>query len=537
MHDSDNSWKLGMRTLTSTRPDRSCGFGSAIENPLATRLKDIALRLPLAMLGIIVLAAVLRLHGLNRTSIWNDEASSWNMARHPFLTMLREQAGDNNPPLFDIILYVVIRVFGDSATMLRLPSAVLGIVNVYLLYRLGAVLWDRFTGGIAAALLALSGFHIWYSQEARMYALFCAMATAFALTTVLFLIAPTRTRTMLCGLTGIALFYSHTFGPLVWVAVNVVVVVALLTRARWIVANGKIWLTIQVLIVLIFLPWVEALLGSVRHVMQGFWIPFPTLSFLSWTFGAMTGGVAMAVCLGCLVLLSFVPVAEGRYATTERRIQPAVWSRLSIVLGWRNLLLLSWALLPFVVAYGVSVVGQPIITNNYLMGSLPPTLLLAARGLMVLRFSRLILISAVVIVFACTLPGIYKNLIVNQREDFRAAVAAFSVHFLGSDLVLFGSPGARNAFSYYYRSAVAHQTVMGEPETNEHDLLNANRIWVIARSGIGHRLIFANGKVDVPSLFGQIKIRYHVSEMFEFPGVTVYLFRNPALGGIVEAAD
>ena len=73
----------------------------AADHPAATVRKDIALRLTLAMLAIVVVASVLRLHGLDRTSIWNDQAASWNMARHPFWTMLREQSGDDNTPLFE----------------------------------------------------------------------------------------------------------------------------------------------------------------------------------------------------------------------------------------------------------------------------------------------------------------------------------------------------------------------------------------------------------------------------------------------------
>jgi mannosyltransferase len=498
------------------------GHGSAGENSATGLRQDTAVGLTLAMLGIMILAAVLRLYGLDRTSIWNDEAASWNMARHPFWTMLQEQTADNNPPLFDIVMYVMIRLFGDSETILRLPSVVLGVANVYLLYRLGAVLWDRLTGVFAAALLAFSGFHIWYSQEARMYSLFCAMATAFALTSVLFVTAPTRTRAVLCALAGVALVYSHTYGPLVWAAIDAVIAVALLTRARWIATDGKSWLVVQVLIGLSFLPWVGALLGDVRHVMQGFWIPFPTPSFLYWTISGMSGGAAMLVCLACLVLLSFVSertpgVLGDRSATSERHIQPAFWARPRIVLGWRNLLLLAWALLPFVVEYVVSVLGRPVIVSNYLISSLPPILLLAARGLTVLRFNRLILIGAVVIVFACTLPGIYKNLVVNQREDFRSAVAAFSGQFQSSDQVLFASPGARNAFRYYYRAPVPHEAVIGKPETNDADVLSADRIWVFARSGIGH----------TAPLFEQIEASYNGPRIFDFYGVTLYLFAKP----------
>jgi predicted membrane-bound mannosyltransferase len=94
----------------------------------------------LLMLGVILAGAALRLHGLDRTSIFNDEAASWSLARLPFLDMLRGTANDVHPPLYHVILYVTIRLFGDSAIALRLPSALMGIANIYLIYRLGTVL-------------------------------------------------------------------------------------------------------------------------------------------------------------------------------------------------------------------------------------------------------------------------------------------------------------------------------------------------------------------------------------------------------------
>ena len=132
-------------------------------------------------------------------------------------------------------------------------------------------------------------------------------------------------------------------------------------------------------------------------------------------------------------------------------------------------MLLSWAWFPFLIEYVVSVVGRPVMVSNYLISSLPPILLLAARGLTVLRFNRLVLTGAVVILLACALPGAYASLVVNQREDFRAAVATFSSRFQASDQILFASPGARNAFAYYYRSPVAHEAVIGAPTTNADD--------------------------------------------------------------------
>ena len=227
------------------------------------------------MLGIVVVASVLRLHGLDRTSIWNYEAGSWNMARHPFWTMISEQSGDYNTPLFDIILYAMIHLFGDSETILRLPFGDSGHRQ-----RLPPLPAGNRSLGPPDRRVRGSAFDsLWLpslvSQEARMYALFSATATAFALASVLFVTAPSRTRAVFCGIAGVALLYSHTYGPLVWIAIDGVIAMALLTRAGWIAVDGRTWLMIQAIVGLSFLPWVAVLVGQVHHVLQGFWIPFP----------------------------------------------------------------------------------------------------------------------------------------------------------------------------------------------------------------------------------------------------------------------
>ncbi len=236
--------------------------------------------------GVLLAGAALRLHGLDRTSIFNDEASSWAIARLPFMGMLRATAEDVHPPLYHAILYVTIRLFGDSETALRLPSAIMGIANIYLIYRLGAVLWDRLTSVFASALLAFAAFHIWYSQEARMYALLCLLATACALTTVLLFRRPSWPRAALCGVTSTALLYSHVYGAFDWASINLALGLAMIAgggragdRSEG-KAAGRLWLAAQAFAILCFLPWAFVLQYQVHSVMSGFWVPFPTLHFL-----------------------------------------------------------------------------------------------------------------------------------------------------------------------------------------------------------------------------------------------------------------
>lgn len=74
-------------------------------------------------------------------------------------------------------------VFGDSETSLRAPAAFFGAASIFVAYLLGGRLFGRNAGLAAAALIAFSGFHIFWSGAARMY----AQGTFFALLATLLL--------------------------------------------------------------------------------------------------------------------------------------------------------------------------------------------------------------------------------------------------------------------------------------------------------------------------------------------------------------
>ena len=63
-----------------------------------------------------------------------------------------------------------------AETVVRLPATVWGALAIYWLYRLGRRLHSPRVGLIAASLLAVSAFHIRYSQEVRFYSLFVFLA-------------------------------------------------------------------------------------------------------------------------------------------------------------------------------------------------------------------------------------------------------------------------------------------------------------------------------------------------------------------------
>src|SRR5262249_8230762 len=60
-------------------------------------------------------------------------------------------------------------VFGDAAWSLRLPAVVFGVASIEALYLLGTVVTGRREALLAAALMAVSYHHVWFSQNARGY--------------------------------------------------------------------------------------------------------------------------------------------------------------------------------------------------------------------------------------------------------------------------------------------------------------------------------------------------------------------------------
>ncbi|HEU4703186.1 MAG TPA: glycosyltransferase family 39 protein, partial [Conexibacter sp.] len=127
----------------------------------------------LALGAIVVLAAALRFATLRTQSIWFDEAATWDLVRRPFGEMLsRIPDGESNPPLFYVLEWVWTRVLGDGEFGLRSLSALAGVLTVPVAYALARRAASSARAGLAAAaLVAVNPLLVWFSQEARSYAL------------------------------------------------------------------------------------------------------------------------------------------------------------------------------------------------------------------------------------------------------------------------------------------------------------------------------------------------------------------------------
>ena len=129
--------------------------------------------------GLTVLAAALRFATLTHQSLWFDEAQAVHEMRLSLGAMLHTwSANEPNPPLYFVVAWLWTHVFGAGTAGLRSLSAVIGTATVPLVYLAGREMVSRRASLLAAGLITLSPFMIWYSQEAREYGLLAALCAA-----------------------------------------------------------------------------------------------------------------------------------------------------------------------------------------------------------------------------------------------------------------------------------------------------------------------------------------------------------------------
>ena len=116
---------------------------------------------------VMILAAGIRLWGLNQIGFNTDEAVySGQAAAIAQVPVLKEifPVFRAHPLLFQFVLALLFN-FGVSDLAARLLAVAVGVITVYIVYRLGSLLYGENTGIVAALILALMPYHVVVSRQ------------------------------------------------------------------------------------------------------------------------------------------------------------------------------------------------------------------------------------------------------------------------------------------------------------------------------------------------------------------------------------
>jgi len=247
---------------------------------------------------VIALGFGLRLFHLDAQSFWYDEAMSAGIARGTITQILGNDFYSPHPPLYFLTLHYWIAI-GQSDFAIRLLSAILGVAGVAGMYSLGKALCDDTVGLASATIAAIAPYMIFYSQEARMYALVFLLSTMLLLSYVRMLYTDSRRWWVAYTVLAALSLYAHLFSGLLLLSLHLHFFARRTPgRKRW----GRLAVTDAVLI-FAFAPRLGIFMVQARRVAGDFWIPRPSLAQLFSAPHAFT--------LSQHVSAKLVPVAFG----------------------------------------------------------------------------------------------------------------------------------------------------------------------------------------------------------------------------------
>jgi mannosyltransferase len=480
---------------------------------LAPAVRAVWQREVLLLTGLVAVALAVRLIGLTRESLWYDEAysvwiSNMNIASLKLLWDWKIEF-----PLYYLLFYYWLRLFGQGEFAVRLFGALAGTAAVVPMYRLGKELFGRRVGVIAALLLAVSPYHIWYSQEVRMHS-WAVLLTLLSLYAFWRVVRGGAWGWWLLhtAVTGLSLHLHYYIGWIV-LAENAYYLVytwrargGLFSREGW--RALRWWLLDQGIVLLIAIPAAAVFLA--RFVSSNDWgwlvesYHAPGLRELADLIGIYVLGTAFpgpswlrwGITLGVLAL-----AAWGMWRVYRKRVTEGT--------AWAGLWLALAALgLPVSLIF---ILGQfaAVWVYRYLLLFIPGFLLLVAVGIARVPWAgvRLGTLAALGLVCLYAWGGMYVG---QHKEDWRGVAAYITAHSGPDDLIVIMDEECRVPFNYYFGPAGARVEVsrfadnatLDQATTDIQAKLQGQRVWLVIShadgSGLEQRIEGLVGLASVP---------------------------------------
>ena len=217
----------------------------------------------LVLAAVIAVAAALRLFRLGHQSFWIDEMLTAGAYSKPpgGIPYWKKLLWDVHGPLYSLIMHFW-SAAGSSEAWLRLPGVIAGTLSVFFFYRWMSSFASWSTATAGALILALSPFHIYYSQEMRFYSLLFLMLVLSMIAFKRFLDDPSVTRGSVLGITlGLACL-SHFMA--LFLCAGLLLYMLSTGRARG--AHLRFGLLAALITLVIVSPWIYRQIYFLRQI-------------------------------------------------------------------------------------------------------------------------------------------------------------------------------------------------------------------------------------------------------------------------------
>lgn len=268
-----------------------------------------------AVVVLTALGLALRLANFGESLLGDELSTYWILNGAGLGDVLSSISSDDEitPPLYFVLAWLAMKI-GPDPEWVRLPSLIAGTATIPLIYLLGVRTVNRSAGLVGTAVFALSPFMVYYSTEARAYAVMMFLVTVSTLA-LLAAVRSNQTRWWalyaVCSAGAMLSHYTALF-PLAAQLVWVLLLHREAVRSLAIANVGA---------VLIFSPWIPGFIAdnespttAILAALSPFTAEFVWRSVKSWAIGypyvtldvapgqvaslSLAGGLAVAVAVG-----------------------------------------------------------------------------------------------------------------------------------------------------------------------------------------------------------------------------------------------
>jgi mannosyltransferase len=397
------------------------------------------------ILAMTVLGLFLRLYHLDYNSLWLDEASTLMVSKTSLLEIWQiSLSGEFHPPLFHWITHLML-TFGQCEAILRLVPAVLGTLTIPVFYLIGKELRDRNVGIISAALLTVSYFGIFFSQEARAYSM---VLFVFSLV-LLFYLRALRTNVLsdwvLFGFFSAVAIWTHYYSLIGIGVIYLHAIITLRTKIRQDLRELK-----------------NPLIGLGVMTIIG----LPLLVVVVQRYFALTSSLPTYGVLGPILIQETIVRFSGGYSSFSGLVAVAYIALM--IVGFillfsedRNKTLLCGMLLVLPLVISIILSSKMTMNPRYLIYLLPVYFSMIAMAfpfLYKLIPNRNLVCAAVLVIFLINAPLLTEYYSSYVKEDWRGFAGIIGSKTQDGDLVVLVPSYMSQPFNYYY-SNVTDRTI------------------------------------------------------------------------------
>ena len=347
---------------------------------------------------VVILALVLRLLFIDKTAgFWHNEMVMYNqtIAGGPLDIIKAAVDADVHFPLYQLMLALWIKIFGNGDITIRLFSVLAGVLNVIAAFFAGKDLKDNRTGNIFAFLTAINSTLIFYSQEVKFY----IFLSLFVTVSMYFIarIFKYGNKSDYAGyiIVNAAIVYTFTIGILYVIAQGIAVLIYILIKNKQIFIK---FLISNLILIGVVSPFAIYILTHMNKYESAAWIftsnIFTTFVLIQNYFSPYLIGIynnpkIYIPTLGILqILFIYIPVGIAFFGIYK-----------AVRTNKQNYLLLALPLL-FLVFETILCLNSGLrILTRYTILAIPPLLLLVSLGLTELKGRTIkILISYLLII-------------------------------------------------------------------------------------------------------------------------------------------